>query len=467
VDKYLPEAELSLYMQATDIYVAPYIGRDQVSSGTITFALTHGKAIVSTPTIFAEEALSKSGGLLCEFGDEYSIARCVQRILNDSKLGTGWKRTRSSMANDYHGERWRTNTLTSSDLQSDLRKLLLKLRESVKLDHLFALTDHIALLQHAKFSTPARREGYTTDDNSRALVFAVKAEKFWPSQHLTEFQRNLLAFILLMQADDGRSHNIMDFSQRILDQPATGDHLGRGIWAAATVINSELPDGMKNSARHIFDRALPWAIKSHSQRTKAYTCLGLAERLKAGDKNFTVVLNEVATDLLNRFKRNSNDDWTWFEDTLTYDNARLSQALFAAYDALRKEEYLTSAEKSLSFLLRVTNRNEIFAPIGNDGWYRKGGKAAEYDQQPIDAGAMVETAAFAYKLTSRKIYERAFRQALGWYFGLNTKNVTVYDPTSGACYDGITLSGLNQNQGAESTLSFLLGAVTAIENLGS
>jgi len=349
-----------------------------------------------------------------------------------------------------------------------LRELSLRLQESLKLDHLYAITDHNAVLQHATFSIPAKREGYTTDDNGRALVFAAKAQRYWASDRLTELQRKLLAFILLMQSDDGRFHNFMDFSQRIVGEPAVGDHLGRAIWSTGAVIHSELQTGMKNSARLIFDRALPWGMSSAYLRTKAYTCLGLVERLRAdaGDENLALNLEHLAGDLFNQFKKNATDSWDWFENSLTYDNARLSQALFAAYDTLGKEEFRGAAEKSLSFLLRATTQDGKHVPIGNNGWYTKGGRAAMYDQQPIDAGAMTETTALAYKLTGRDIYANGFRQALGWFFGLNTKGAAVYDPTTGACYDGITPAGLNQNQGSESTLSFLLGAVTAIENLG-
>ncbi|HYB84075.1 MAG TPA: hypothetical protein VED86_01995 [archaeon] len=338
----------------------------------------------------------------------------------------------------------------------------------MKLDHLYAITDHNAVLQHAKYSVPSRREGYTTDDNARALVFAARAQNFWPNYPNTELQRKLLAFILLMQSDDGRFHNLMDFSQRIIGGASVGDHLGRAVWSAGAVIHSELPTGMKNSARHIFDRALHWGMESNFLRTKAYTCLGLAERLKANasDRNVALNLEHVGNDLLEVFERNATVGWEWFENVLTYDNARLSQALFAAYETLGKEEFLSGAEKSCSFLLQATAEKEIYIPIGNNGWYKKGGKPAVYDQQPVDAGAMVETMALAYKVTGREIYEKAFRQALGWFYGLNTRAVAVYDHTTGACYDGITPTGLNENQGSESTLSFLLGAATAIENFG-
>jgi hypothetical protein len=338
----------------------------------------------------------------------------------------------------------------------------------VKLDHLFALTDHNALLQHAKFSVPARREGYAVDDNARALVFAAKAQALWPSDRLSEFQRIVIAFLLLMQSHDGRFHNLMDFSQRIIDEPTVGDHLGRVVWAAGSIVNSDLPRGMKASARLIFDRALPWAREgTSSPRTKAYACLGVAERLHtdADDRNLNANLKELADSLLDLYDGNRSSGWDWFENTLSYDNARLSQALFAAYQLLGERKHLDAAQKSLEFLQKITTIDNIHIPIGSNGWYVKGGERALYDQQPIDAGAMVETAALAYRITGSSFNEKVLRRALGWFFGLNTKSVNVYESTSGACCDGITPNGLNENQGAESTVAFLLAATTFIENL--
>lgn len=349
-----------------------------------------------------------------------------------------------------------------------MEELSLKLQNSVKLDHLFNLTDHNAVLQHAKFSVPVRKEGYTVDDNARALVFAAKAQRLWPSDRLTDLQRKLLGFILLMQSQNGKLHNLMDFSQRIADEPSVGDHLGRAIWAAGAVINSNLPTGMKRTALLIFDRALPWARKSTSPRTKAYACLGLAERLRSDtkDPNLATNLKQVATHLLQLYNNNRTPAWEWFEKILAYDNARLSQALFAAHQSLGERTYLHAAQESLDFLLKTTTIDGIYAPIGSNGWYAKGGNRAMYDQQAIDAGAMVETTALAYNVTKSSTYEKGLRQALGWFFGLNTKSAAVYDTATGACHDGINLEGLNENQGAESTLSFLLAAVTFIESSG-
>lgn len=337
----------------------------------------------------------------------------------------------------------------------------------MRLDHLFALTDHNALLQHAKFSVPARREGYAVDDNARALVFAVKAQALWPDDRLSEFQRKMIAFLLLMQSQNGMFHNFMDFSQRITDEPTAGDHLGRAVWAAGALINSNLPRGMKASARLIFDRALPWAREATSPRTKAYACLGIAERLHtdAEDRNLTANLKELAGNLLELYNGNRSSGWDWFEDILSYDNARISQALFATYQLLGDMKHLEAARESLEFLQRITTIDDIHVPIGSNGWYRKGGERALYDQQPIDAGAMVETLALACKINRSSVNERGLRRALGWFFGLNTKSVNVYESTSGACCDGITPNGLNENQGAESTVAFLLAATAFIENL--
>lgn len=335
----------------------------------------------------------------------------------------------------------------------------------MKLDHLFALTDHNAVLQHAKFSVPARKEGYTVDDNARALVFAVKAKAYWPSQLISELERKLISFLLLMQAEDGKFHNLMDFSQRIIDEPTVGDHLGRAIWAAGAVINSDIPRGMKAPARVIFDRALPWARESPSPRTKAYACLGICERLRidAGDQNLRTNIASLANSLVDLYNSNHGTDWKWFENIISYDSARLPQALLFAYQSLGKDEYLKVAQETFQFLQEQTTIEGKFVPIGSHGWFARGKERALYDQQPIEAGTMAETAALAYKITGSQVYGEVLREALGWFFGLNTKSVKVYDEETGACHDGITEIGLNENQGSESTVSPLLAIATFLE----
>lgn len=353
-------------------------------------------------------------------------------------------------------------------MQQDLPKLCEQLVKSVKLDHLFALTDANAVIQHATFSVPYRKEGYAVDDNARALVFSVKASEYWPDNRLTELQKKLLSFLLLMQDNGGQLHNFMGFSLDLIGKPAIGDHLGRTLWATGAILNSNVAEGMKGSARLIFDRALPWARISASLRTKAYACLGIHERMlsEPDDKNLETDLKETSSDLLKAYQMNNDGEWHWFENTLTYDNARLSQAMLVAYELLHDEALLKVGEETLTFLDNAQTLSGICTPIGNDGWYVKGKAKALYDQQPIEPGAMVEAAAHAYRLTHDRSYENMARRALGWFFGMNTKNAVVYDVTSGACYDGLGERGLNQNQGAESTIAFLLAAEEFLKFFG-
>ena len=345
-------------------------------------------------------------------------------------------------------------------MQQDLPKLCEKLVKSVKLDHLFALTDATAVIQHARFSVPNKKEGYAVDDSARALVFCVKAPQYWPDNRLPELQKKLLSFLLLMQDDSGVFHNFMGYSLDLVDKPSIGDHLGRALWATGAILNSVMVEGLKGTARLIFDRALPWARVSESLRTKAYACLAIHERLlsEPEDKNLKTDLKEISADLLQAYQLNKDGEWKWYENTLTYDNARLSQAMFLAYEHLHDEALLRAGKDTLRFLNDAETQNGMSTPIGNNGWYTKGKTKALYDQQPIEPAALVEAAANAYRLTGDRSYEGMARQALGWFFGINTKNAIVYDAESGASFDGVGERGLNQNQGAESTIAFLLGA---------
>ena len=345
-------------------------------------------------------------------------------------------------------------------MQQDLPTLCEKLAKSVNLDHLFALTDANAVIQHARFSVPYKKEGYAVDDNARALVLSVRAPQYWADKNLAELQKKLLSFLLLMQDDSGQMHNFMDFSLDLIDKPTLGDHLGRTLWAAGAILNSKAAEGVKGSARLVFDRALPWARVSDSLRTKAYACLAIHERMfsEPDDKNLETDLKETSAVLLKAFQLTKDGEWRWYENILTYDNARLSQALLVAYELLHEEVLLEAGEETLRFLNTSETQNGICTPIGNNGWYVKGKPKALYDQQPIEPGALIEAAAIAYRLTHDMLYEDMARRALGWFFGMNTKNVVVYDGTSGACYDGVGERGLNQNQGAESTIVFLLAA---------
>jgi hypothetical protein len=330
--------------------------------------------------------------------------------------------------------------------------------QSIKLKHLKTLTDDTGILQHAKFSIADRKEGYTTDDNARALVAVLKYYGLKENVRLLKLARIYLSFILHMQKPNGKVHNYLGYDRAFLDQECSHDSLGRVLWASGYTQNSPLPEDFRMAAKEIFDKGIVWGLKSNSPRTQAFAILGLYHYAKAfpQDKNPPLNLKILANQLCEAYKRESSSSWQWFEPYLTYANSRLPQALFQAYEITGEHIYLNIAQKTLGFLAKNDINNNIFQPVGNRGWFHRGEEKALYDQQPIEASCMVEAAATAFHVTNDKKYLEMVNIAFDWFMGKNSKEIMVYCPNTGGCYDGITPEGINRNQGAESTLSFLL-----------
>jgi hypothetical protein len=250
----------------------------------------------------------------------------------------------------------------------------------------------------------------------------------------------------------------MGYNRQFLDEVGSDDSLGRALWATGNVINSNFNEEKKSLAKEIFDKALPHTINSTSPRTKAFTVLGLSQYQSAypKDRNLYLSMKELTNQLLKMYKNKSSNNWCWFETNLTYCNGILPQAMFESYQHIRDKTYLQVAQESFNFLLKVQMSNDIFEPIGNNGWYKKNGLKAIYDQQSVEASCMVNTALTAFQITQNTHYKTAGQTIFEWYHGKNTQSQKIYDPHTGACYDGITPKGLNLNQGAESTLTYLL-----------
>ena len=328
----------------------------------------------------------------------------------------------------------------------------------IKLDYLVSITDETGIAQHSKFATPNRREGYTTDDNARALIVCTKHNKLNRASETMNLADIYLSFLYHMQMKDGRLHNFFGYDRRFLDEVGSDDSLGRALWACGYVINSNLDKQKKLLAKEVFDKALPHAINSTSPRAKASTVLGLCQYQHAYPKDQALLRNiiELIEQLLKLYEKGSSGEWRWFEEYLTYCNARLPQALFEAYEVIRDETYVKVAKDSFNFLLKVQMSNTIFVPIGNNGWYKKGGVRAMYDQQSVEASCMAETAIAAFRVTGNREFRTAAQTIFAWFIGKNTQSLWVYNPQTGGCYDGITPEGLNLNQGAEATVSYLL-----------
>jgi hypothetical protein len=250
----------------------------------------------------------------------------------------------------------------------------------------------------------------------------------------------------------------MGYDRAFLDQEECHDSLGRVLWASGYTQNTSISENFRMVAKEIFDKGLVSALESKSPRTQAFAILGLYHYAKAfpQDKNPPLNLKILADRLCQAYERESTSSWHWFEPYLTYANPRLSQALFQAYEISNNQVYLNIAEESFGFLAKNDIKNGIFHPVGNRGWYQRGGEKALYDQQPIEASCMVEAASTAFQVTNRNKYLEMANTAFGWFMGKNSKEVVIYSPTTGGCYDGITPEGLNRNQGAEAVLSYLL-----------
>jgi hypothetical protein len=319
------------------------------------------------------------------------------------------------------------------------------------------MTDDVGMLQHSKFATPNKKEGYTTDDNARALIASTNYFMLFNDIGIKKLIDTYLSLLLYMQRTDGKMHNYLSYDRKLLDEIGSEDCMGRTLWACGYCLDSKLPEETKHLSKEVFDKIFGWASSFTSPRAKAYSIMGLFHYQKAHpeDQNVKQNIISLANQLNKQFELESSIGWDWFESILTYSNARLPHSLFLAYEATGEDRYLQVATKSMKFLINTQTINKIFVPIGNRGWYKKGSERAIYDQQSVEASCTTEAAIAAFRNTGEEIYLQTAYNAFEWFFGRNLKGLTLYDPENGSCCDGITPQGLNLNKGAESTLAYL------------
>jgi hypothetical protein len=328
----------------------------------------------------------------------------------------------------------------------------------VKLDFIISLTDDTGLLQHAKFGTPRREDGYTTDDNTRALIALTK---YFQANGRSKIADRLidtyLSFVFHMQRKNGKMHNLLSYDRRFMDFEGSEDCMGRTLWSCGFIMASKLPSEKRLIGKEIFDKLLPWAFYFKSPRSIAFTIIGLKYYQKAypKDPNLKKSIREFVEKLLGYYRTERSKEWHWFESYLTYANGRLPQALFEVNQEFSHPHSLQIAKESIDFLLKVQMINGIFMPIGNRGWYKKGEKRAIYDQQSLEAAVMTEAAMSAFRETGITNYRLMALAIFNWFLGQNTLKYAIYDLDNGGCYDGLTTKGLNFNMGAEAIVSYL------------
>jgi hypothetical protein len=379
-----------------------------------------------------------------------------------------WKRVAQGYMDSF--SRVRNDRMEAPRVQFAARavkKTLNRLPE-LKLDHLNTLTDDTGILQHAIFTVPNRAEGHTTDDNARALMFTVLREQLgaghvaassqpanpdWPFRYLAFLQ---YAF----NAEKKRFRNFLGYDNRWLEEQGSEDSHGRALWALGTVLARSTNRGLKGAAGHLFELSLPAVLQFYSPRACAYSLLGIQEYLYAysGDREAIDVRSSLAKRLLAMYESIRRADWKWFEDVAAYGNARLPEALLVVGSACGDERMVSAGLESLDWLMEVQRCpvNGHFVPIGSQGFYRRKGEKARFDQQPIEAAGTVSACLEAYRVTREDRWRTQAWSAFNWFLGDNDLQIPLYDSATGGCRDGLHPDRANENQGAESTLSFLM-----------
>jgi hypothetical protein len=330
----------------------------------------------------------------------------------------------------------------------------------LKLDHLRHMTDETGMLQHAVFTIPNYREGYTTDDNARALMVSVLLEEAGSGEAFDLASRYLAFVWYAFNTETGRFRNVMDYQRRWLADSISDDSHGRTLWSLGTVLGRSTLPALHNMAGWMFEQALPAILNTTSPRAWAFALIGTHEYLRrfAGDRKANQVREDLANRLLAMYQRNRTDEWCWFENELTYCNAALSHALIMSGKWIPNAVMMEAGFESLRWLADLQRADEDgghFFPIGSNGFYKRGGERARFDQQPVEAQAMVSACLEAYKISTDKRWHKEARRAFEWFLGRNDLNIPMYDPTTGGCRDGLHPDRPNENQGAESTLAFL------------
>lgn len=468
--------ELRQYLQAADVFVSPYFNEAQVTSGALSYAMGAGAAVVSTPYWHAQELLANGRGRLFPFGDHTALGDTLIELLGSpgelQRVREAARAFAGPMAWPRIGERYAEVIRVALQGPPQHRALDTTRTPAVAsalpelcLDHLLRLSDDTGIIQHATYTVPARRSGYCVDDNARALIVAVQADRVQGSAETRALVTTYLSYLLGSQNDDGIFCNFMSY-ERVLDMtPPSDDCIGRAIWALGVTAHLAEDEGCRVLAREMLSRALPHA-RELGPRGTALAILGIADLLTADSSasDLRAMLDSLVQRLTDRYTDHATSDWRWFEPTLTYDNAVLPLALFSAYAVTGDRASLRVARESLEFLEEICFDGERLHLVGNTGWHSRGGEKAFADEQAIDAAAFVLAYGGAYRVTQDRHYLRRMREAFAWFLGANRLGLPLYDFTTRGCRDGMGVTHINQNQGAESTICFLMSLLKMLEH---
>ncbi|MGY3211064.1 glycosyltransferase involved in cell wall biosynthesis [Mucilaginibacter sp. HD30] len=475
INKFVAEEELIQYLSAAEIYVTPYLNEAQITSGTLSYAVGSGAAVVSTPYWHATELLAHNRGRLFDFKNAEALADTVIELLDQDRVLNELR----TNAYEYGLHlRWPVvgaefiKVAQEACYSHDFRDKILKnsivdpeVMPKFSLGHVIRLTDDTGIVQHAKYGIPNLKEGYCLDDNSRALIMALMAHKRNNSKEAFDLLPIYLSYIHYMQTDDGNFRNFLSFNRMYLDDIGSEDSFGRTIWALGYLIGGASSNSYREFATEIFQKSFPHFRSLRYLRGMANTIIGIAHYLKVHptDEGMVKEMIRLTDPLVEAYENTRADDWEWFEEGMTYDNAILPLALLHSCEITGNERVKEIALTTMGFLDKLTLSNGYLSPVGNDGWYYRGGTFPTYDQQAIETMAMVLMHFQAYQIFRKPEHIEKMFLCYKWFLGENTLRAPLYDHETKGCCDGLLPTGINRNQGAESTLAYLISHLTVLQ----
>jgi len=478
--------ELCEFLGSADVYITPYLEEAQITSGTLIYAMGSGKPVVSTPYWYATEMLAGGRGVIVPFQNSDAIAEQITNLLDQDI--------------DRHQIRKRAYNFTRQAVWSEVSKRYLEVFREVKLkrslhprprylysdniksitnfelpeikfDHLKIMTDDTGIFQHATHTIPNRSHGYCTDDNARALVVTAMGYKYSSSNNIWLDSLSSLYLSFLLDAyneDNGRFRNFMTYSRQWMEKMGSEDSHGRALWGLGKIIVFSGNTGQMAVATILFKRALKAVEEFTYPRAMAFALVGIHAYLEkfSGDSEVRRMREILAERLFKAFKNSATQDWPWLENKVSYANGKLVHALLLSGQWMQRNDMIELGLNSLEWLLDIQTEKGHFSPIGNNGWYDQGHPKARFDQQPIEANALIEACVEAFNFTRNRVWLDSAVMCFNWFLGHNDLNLSLYDPKTGGCRDGLMADGINQNEGAESSLAWLL-SLMALQNLYS
>ena len=477
-NRFVSAEELQDFLAAADIGITPYLQPEQITSGALAYMVGAGKAVISTPYRYATEILADGRGVLVPWRDAPALARAVTTLLGDDteRLALGARATAfgqgmkwPAVAKAYLASFERARDEFAESRRTSVAAQTLAARPAglpaLDLRHLQRLTDDTGVLQHARYSVPRLADGYCLDDNARALLLMTSIEDSGTDERtlVHALSARYLAFTShAFNHKTGRFRNFMSYTREWLEDCGSEDSHGRALWALGAVVGRSDMPGTRSLAGDMFHAALPAVAAFNSPRAWAYTLLGIDHYLSAfqGDRSVEGVRELLAERLHALLTRTSGPEWCWFEDRVTYCNARLPEALIVSGMRMQRPPMRDAGVQSLAWLLTMKRAADgHFAPVGSDGFLERGAASARFDQQPVEACGVVSACLAAHRATGDDDWSEKAQWAFDWFLGHNDLHLPLYDPTTGGCRDGLHADRANENQGAESTISFLQALV--------